>query len=212
MKNLRQALANRRRCRPITPRRLLAVSVLALTLLLVPAMPVPAAPGGTNEAGRLHSALARMAKLTSHRVRPPASRVASALPDSADGLSRLQEPARTAETQVSIALGELQQMSALTYDPHYMPALVAAGRAFVAITGQDPLTRTAINPEYQGLEHELAGNVSRLQAAGRDAGTALSGIKRLNRELIRAKRRAARLERQLRRTRARAAGTHSGSR
>jgi hypothetical protein len=180
-----------------------------LAALVAPTLPVPALAGGQAEAGRLYSSLARMATLTSRQVRPPAARTASALPDGADRLNRLREPASTAETQIGIALGELQQMSALTYDPHYAPALVAAGRAFVAITGQDPLTRTAINPEYLGLEHELGVDASRLQAAGRDAATALSGVKRLNRELIRSKRRAGRLERQLRRLRARAAGQGS---
>lgn len=202
MENFRQALAGSKRRRPTARRLLLAVLALAPALLLFLAMPAPAAPGGATEAERLHQALARMAKFASHRVRPPAARVASALPESADSLEKLQDPASTTETQVSIALGELQQMSALTYDPHYMPALVAAGRAFVAISGQDPLTRTAINPDYLGLEHELAGNASGLKTAGNDAAKALSGVRRLNRELIRAKRRAARLERRLRHLRA----------
>jgi hypothetical protein len=212
MENLRHAPADSKRRRPSVQRLLFAVLALAPALLLALAMPAPAAPGGATEAERLHRALARMAKFTSHRVRPPAGRVASAVPDGADRLEKLQEPASTAEAQVSIALGELQQMSALTYDPHYMPALVAAGRAFVAISGQDPLTRTAINPDYLGLEHELAGNASGLQTAGRDAAKALSGIKRLNRELIRAKRRAARLERRLRHLRAQGNGAASGVR
>jgi hypothetical protein len=207
MEIFRQAPAGPKRRKPTAWRSLLAVSALALALLLALAMPAPAAPGGATEAERLHLALARMAKLTSHRVRPPAARLASALPDSADRLEKLQEPASTAETQVSIALGELQQMSALTYDPHYIPALVAAGRAFVAISGQDPLTRTAVNPEYLGLKRELAGNASSVKENGRDAAKALSGVKRLNRELIRAKRRAARLERRLRHLRARSAST-----
>ena len=49
-----------------------------------------------------------------------------------------------------------------TLDPHYLPALVAAGRAYVAVSGQDPLTGTTINPDYLGLEPELAANVARL--------------------------------------------------
>jgi hypothetical protein len=209
MIQLRQALATPIRRRPGARRSLLLGSALVAAVLLAPAALVLATPGGDTEIGRLHSALARMAKLTSHRLLPPASRLAGDLPADADRLDRLREPASTAETQVGIALGELQQMSALTYDPHYLPALVAAGRAFVAISGQDPLTRTAINPEYLGLEHELAADTSRLQTSGRDAAAALRGIRRLNRELIRSKRRAGQLERKLRRMRAR--GVAAGS-
>jgi hypothetical protein len=182
--------------------------VLAVAAL-APIPPAPALAGGQAEVGRLYSALDRMAKLTGHQVQPRAARTAAALSDGADRLDRLREPAGTADTQISIALGELEQMSALTYDPHYVPALVAAGRAFVAITGQDPLTRTAVNPEYLGLEHELGGNVSRLQTAGRDAAKVLSGVRRLNRELVRSRRHAGRLERQLRRMRSRADGESS---
>jgi hypothetical protein len=195
--------------RPRARRSILAVAALAVAVLLAS---VPAGSGREAEAGRLYSALDRMAKLTSRQVRPPAARVADGLPGTADGLGRLREPASTAETQVGIALGELQQMSALTYDPHYAPALVAAGRAFVAITGQDPLTRTAVNPEYLGLDRELAGNASSLQTAGREAARVLRGVKRLNRELIRSKRHAGRLERQLRQIRARGAGEGSSAR
>jgi len=195
--------------KPSGRRLVLAASVLALALFLVAAMPGLAAPNGGREAGRLYLDLGRMAKLTSRQVRPAAARVAGALPDAADRLKHLREPASTAETQLSIVLGELQQMSALTYDPHYMPALVAAGRAFIAVTGQDPLTRTAINPEYLGLDHELASDASGAEASGQDAAKALRGVKRLNRELLRSKRRAGRLERQLRRMRARGTGARS---
>jgi hypothetical protein len=208
MNHRRQALTGPTHRRSGARRSILAAAALAAAVLLVS---VPAS-GRETEAGRLYSALDRMSKLTSHQVRPPAARLAGGVPDTAERLDRLREPASTAETQVGIALGELQQMNALTYDPHYAPALVAAGRAFVAITGQDPLTRTAVNPEYLGLEHELAANTSRLQTAGRDAAKVLRGVKRLNRELTRSKRRAGHLERQLRRMRARDTGEGSSAR
>jgi hypothetical protein len=206
MKNVRQAPAVPKLRKPTARRSVVGLAALVLALLLVPAALVLATAGGETEVGRLHSALTRMAKLTSREALPPVSRLDGDLPDGAERLDRLREPASTAQTQVGIALGELQQMSALTYDPHYLPALVAAGRAFVAISGQDPLTRTVINPEYLGLEQELAENTSRLHTSGRDAAKALGAIRRLNRELIRSKRRAGRLERQLRRTRAQGAG------
>jgi hypothetical protein len=205
MINLREALARSTHRRRGARRLLLATSGLGCILLLASAVSVPEDMAGTAEAGRLYSALTRMGKLTNRQVRHPAARVARTLPAGAERIDGLRESASTAEAQVSIALGELQQMSALKYDPHYLPALIATGRAFVAITGQDPMTRTAINPEYRGLVRELTDEVAGLQAASRGAGKAVRGAKRLSRELLRAKRRAARLERQLKRQRARAA-------
>lgn len=209
MNHRRQALTCSKHGRLGTRRSALAVAALALLLLLVS---VAASPGGEARGGGLYTALTRMARLSTHQLRPRAARLAADLPDTAGRLNRLQEPAGTAETQVGIALGELQQMSALTYDPHYAPALVAAGRAFVAITGQDPLTRTAINPEYLGLSHELATDASSVETSGRRAAKALSAVKRLSRELARSKRRAGGLERELRRLRTHGAKTGSRAR
>jgi len=207
MNHRRHALTCSAHSRSGARRSALAVAALAILLLLAS---VAASPAGEAKGGGLYLALSRMARLSTHQLRPRAAQLAADLPDSAARLNRLQEPASTAETQVGIALGELQQMSALTYDPHYAPALVAAGRAFVAITGQDPLTRTAINPEYLGLDHELAANASSVERSGRDAAKALGAVKRISRELARSKRRAGRLERALHRLQAR--GTNTGSR
>ena len=183
----------------------LALCTLAFALLLGPAIAASAMPGSTAEAGRLHSDLARMAELANRSLRPPALRLARDLPGDAERLDRLREPASTTQTQVKIALDELRQMN-VTLDPHYLPALVAAGRAYVAVSGQDPLTGTTINPDYLGLEGELAGNVARVGGAAADAGKLSSGVKRLTRELIRAKRRASRLAGEVRRMRARGPG------
>lgn len=181
---------------------LLALSVLATSLLLAVTAPVLAMPSGAAEAGRLQSSLARIAKLINRGVRPSALRLARDLPTDAKRLGALREPASTTQTQIGIALDELRQMGVTTIlDPHYLPALVAAGRAFVAVSGQDPLTRTTINPEYLGLEGELAANEARLGSSAGDAGEVSAGVKRLTRALADAKRRAGRLERRIRRLR-----------
>ncbi len=184
-------------------RERLVFCALIFALLLGPAIAAAAMPGGSAEAGRLQSALAQMTELANRQLRPPALRLARDLPGDADRLGALRDPASTTQTQVKIALDELRQMTFLTLDPHYLPALVAAGRAYVAVSGQDPLTETTINPDYLGLERELAGNAARVDGAAGDAGKLSSGVKRLTRELIRAKRRASRLASEVRRMRAR---------
>jgi hypothetical protein len=181
---------------------LLPVAVLLFALLLVPAMPVPAMPGGAAEAGRLRSDLARMAKLAKRGLRPPALRLAQRLPAEAERLKRLREPASTTATQIRVALDELRQMSALRLDPHYLPALIAAGRASLAVSDQDPLTGTAVNPEYAGLEAELAGGEARLGRDAAEAAKLSARVKRLARALARSRRRAGRLERRVHRLRA----------
>jgi hypothetical protein len=165
-------------------------------------MPVAAMPGGSVEAGRLRSDLDRIARLAERGVRPLSLRLTQQLPAEAKRLQRLREPASTAVTQIRVALDELRQMSALRLDPHYLPALVAAGRAFVAASGQDPLTGTAVNPEYPGLESELTAGEAHL---GRDASGAAklsTRVKRLSQALTRARRRASRLEHRVHRLRA----------
>jgi hypothetical protein len=155
--------------------------------------------GDRDEARGLHSALAQMTELAQRRLRPPALRLARDLPVGASRLNGLREPASTVEGQLSAALDELGQMNALTYDPHYLPALLAVGRAFAAASGKDPLTKTTINPDYLGLQSELAGSATRLDVAAGDAGTLSRGVKRLTRALIRSQRSARLLERRIER-------------
>jgi hypothetical protein len=174
------------------------------TLLLVAAVAAYATPSGTpsatpEEAGRLDSTLAKIAKFADRRVRPAARRLARELPAGAEGLRALREPAGTTQDQAKIALDELRQMSLpATLDPHYAPALVAAGRAFVAATGQDPLTGTTINPEYSGLDSELAASEARLAGSASEAAKLSARVGQLRQALARSKRRAQRLTRRLR--------------
>lgn len=182
----------------------LLLCTLAATLLLGATVPVLAMPGGAGEeAGRLHSSLDRIAGLANRELRPPALRLAGDLPADAKRLGALREPASATQAQIAIALDELRQMrTAAILDPHYLPALVAAGRAFAAVSGQDPLTRTTIDPDYLGLEAELAANEARLDRSAGDAGEVSGAVKRLTRALADAKRRAGRLERRIGRMRA----------
>ncbi len=190
--------------RPRSAHRLpLAVAVLVLGLLVAATIPVSAMPSGKAEAERLHSTLVRMTTLVNRRLQPPSQQLAQALPADASRLDRLREPATTAQEQLSVALGEMQKMSTLIVDPHYTPALVAVGRAFIAVSGQDPLTRTAINPEYLGLERELAGDSTLLRQSGDSAGGLSRDVKRLTSQLTLAKQHARSLEAEVQRLRTR---------
>jgi len=180
---------------------LLFGALLALPAL-VAAVPVVAVQGGATKVGRLDADLAQIAQLNNRGVRAPAQRLVRELPDDAKRLGELREPAATARDQAGIALDELRQMSGpATLNPHYLPALIAAGRAFVATSGQDPVTRTQVNPAYAGLEAELALRETRLQDAAAGAAKLSARAQRLGRALTRARRRARRLERQLRQAR-----------
>lgn len=179
------------RCRRATA---ILTALLAAGALLAAAIPVAAMSSQDTQLGRLSSDLDELAKLANQEVKPSTVRLARKLPGSVDRLQRLREPASTAQAQIAIALSEMQQMKALVADPHYLPALVAAGRAYSAISGKDPLTGTTINPDYGGLEPELAASQSSLEALSATAKKASSQVKRLSRLLLHAKRRANRLE------------------
>lgn len=182
-----------------------ALQVGALTAALATAVvaPVFAFSRETTAAGQIEGDLTRIARFANRGVRAPALRLARELPDQAAQLGALREPAGTTRDQAGIALDELRQMNApATLNPHYLPALVAAGRAFVAASGEDPLTRTTINPDYSGLEAQLAASEDRLEQAGDTATKLTTRVKRLARALASARRRARRLESRLRHTRA----------
>jgi hypothetical protein len=185
---------------------MLALASIVLMLLAGAALAAATtSSGGADEAARLRSALDDMTKLVQHSVKPAALRLARNLPAEEDRLGRLREPASTAQAQVKIALNELRQMSTSALDPHYLPAVIAAGRAYVAISGQDPITGTSVNPEYLGLEPELTADATHLHGEAAEAAKLSASVKRLARELIRSKRRAQHLEGRVQRLRARSA-------
>jgi hypothetical protein len=205
---LRQPSTDVNRRPPPGRRALFALSTLLFALLLVPALSAPAhTPGSATEAGRLVADLDRISKLVNRELKPPAQHLARSLPAGADDLERLREPALTAKSQVGTALSELRQVGpAAAADPHYLPALVAAGRAYLAVSGQDPLTGTTVNPEYRGLEPELTESAAQLDSSATEATALSSRVKRLTRSLAGAKRRARKLKREIRRLRAADAG------
>jgi hypothetical protein len=170
-----------------------AVGALALLATLSLIAGAPAHP--PREGAGVGEALDGLAKLAQEELRPPARRLASGVPGAHQRLGGLTEPASTVEAQLGIALGELVAIDPLASDPHHMSALLAVGRAYATATGRDPLTRTTINPEYEGLAVELAEGVAQLDRAGRDAISLRRGIRQLIRRLAKAKRLARALER-----------------
>lgn len=195
------------RVQPAPARGALAITSAVLILLAGATLAVAAAGSGrTGEAARLRSALDEMTKQVQHNVKPVALRLSQNLPGEEERIGRLREPASTAQAQVKIALNELRQMSMSVLDPHYLAAVVAAGRAYVAISGQDPLTGTNVNPEYLGLEPELTADAARLHGDAAEAAKLSTSVKRLARELIRSRRRARHLEGRVQRLQARNAG------
>jgi hypothetical protein len=178
--------------------------VLAALLCTAIAQALGSSPPG--EATRLRSEVERASEAASRRLRPPAERLGRDLPLEAGRLDRLSGPAATVEGQLTLALAELERMSALTYDPHYLPALVAVGRAFLAATGQDPLTRTQVNPEFAGLGVEIAAGAAGLDGDAQAASRVSRGVRSLSRARARSRHRARSLERLLERARGSEAG------
>lgn len=174
----------------------------ALSLALSPLPGLWAHPHPPQKAGVVDS-LDRVAKVARRQLSPPARRLAGALPADVRQIGELREPAATVQAQLGTALAELRQMSTSIADPHYLPALLAVGRAHQAASGQDPLTGTTINPDYVGLEREIAASTTRAGQAADDSAKLSRGVKRLTRMLRRARRHARVLERRLERTGAR---------
>jgi len=170
-----------------------AVFCLALVMAALAQAASPTAAGTASDAARLSSAIAGSARLARVRLGPEASGLAGELPKAAKQLDSFLGPAATTEEQLSVALGQLQQMSVLSYDPHYLPALMAVGRAYVAASGTEPLTGTALDPEYAGLGRELAAGRSALARSSAHAARLSQDVKSLAAELAREKRRAAHL-------------------
>lgn len=188
--------------------RILLATALAIVLSLT-ALARAIAPSSTStasEARSLRSAIAGSARLARVRLAPGASALARGLPGTARRLGSLRGPAATTEEQLSVALGQLQQMNVLTYDPHYLPALLAVGRAYLASSGSDPLTGTAVDPEYAGLGSELAAGRAQVQRSSARAASLSRDIRTLTADLAREKRRASRLTAALDRIRRGGAG------
>ncbi|OJU85814.1 MAG: hypothetical protein BGO11_03760 [Solirubrobacterales bacterium 70-9] len=178
--------------------------IAALTAALLGATTAAAGPSPADTASgaaRLSAAITSSQHLARARLRPVAGTLAHGLPGILNRLGSLRKPAATTEEQLGFALAQLQQVSPLAYDQHLLPATMAVGRAYAAATGSDPLTSTAIDPEYAGLGRELAiARAALRRRAARAAGLA-HGVNVLTVRLAREKRDAARLARALERLR-----------
>lgn len=181
----------------------LLLALLALALLAAtPARAIPpTAASAANEAAGLGAALAGSAQLTRTRLGPEARALAKSLPRLAGRVDSLRQPAATVEEQLSIALGQLQQMTMLVYDPHYSPALIAVGRAYFAASGTDPLTGTAVDPEYAGLGRELTGSAAALHRQASHSAQLSRTVRSLTARLSLERRRSAQLATALERLR-----------
>lgn len=178
---------------------LLVTAALAAAALAQAAPPTPASTAG--EASGLSTALAGSARLARTQLAPQARGLAKAMPRAADRVGSLREPAATTEEQLRVALGQLQQMTTGATDPHYVPALMAVGRAYFAASGADPLTGIAVDPEYAGLGSELAGSEAALRrSAGRGAQLSRA-VRTLTAKLTVERRRSAQLATALERLR-----------
>lgn len=169
----------------------LAALALAAAAVARAAAPTPAtlAP----EADGLATAVATAARLTRTQLAPEARVLAKGLPRITNRIGSLRQPAATTEEQLQIALGQLQQMSPPSYDSHYLAALLAVGRAYAAASGVDPLTGTALGPEYAGLGRELARGEATARRAGERAARLSRQARTLTASLSRERRRAAQL-------------------
>lgn len=176
---------------------LAAVAVILPPAVLTQAAAAPSASSTALGAERLSSALDGAAGLARSRLGPGASGLARALPPIARRLGSLREPAATTEEQLRVALAELQQMSPLRPDPHYLPALIAVGRAYSAASGSEPLTGAALDPEYAGLGPEVDWARAAVSRSAARAARLSRDVRSLAAELSREKRRAARLARAL---------------
>lgn len=193
---------------PLALAPLLALfTLLLLAPLAAPARAAaPTAAGTANEAAGLSAALAGSAQLARTRLGPEARALAKSLPRLAGRVDSLRQPAATTEEQLGIALGQLQQVTALAYDPHYTQALVAVGRAYFAATGTDPLTGSAVDPEYAGLGRELSGSAAGLRRRAKHSAELSRTVRSLTARLSLERRRSAQLATALQRLR------HAGSR
>ncbi len=187
-------------CQTVPRKLVIAFGLLAVIALSLANM---AAGGGqprhsaATEARGLSSSLGGLAARVRRSLRPSASRLAGTIPAEAQRLEALSGPSATTEAQVGIALDQLQQMSALRVDPHYLPALVAVGRAYLAATGADPLTGTALDPSYSGLGAELTASALAVRQRAKEAAELSTRIERLSKALAGSKRRARRLQREI---------------
>jgi putative drug exporter of the RND superfamily len=105
--------------------------------------------------------------------------LADRLRSGARRLERLEEPAVTALREVTDAQRALEQMTVGKGDPQYAEALKSVLRARAALSGEDPVTGTQIDPRYPGLPEALDRAASGVRRAAAGADRLADGIDRL---------------------------------
>jgi putative drug exporter of the RND superfamily len=144
-------------------------------------------------ARKLRSGLAK-ARRESSAALPRIRELRDGLSDGARGLDRLREPAQEADRQLTEAQSALEAMLPTSKgDPSYARAYKAVLTAKGAVTGRHPITNQKVDPEYDGLDAELAGASDKLGQAAAGVGRLERGTARLGSGLRRLERGAGRL-------------------
>jgi RND superfamily putative drug exporter len=154
-----------------------------------------AAGGGRlgDGAQRLRDGLAKARRAASEAV-PRVQELRSGLAEGADGLGKLREPAQRADAELTEAIDALEAMLPTSMaDPQYAKAYESVLTAKGAISGTNPLTGQPVDPNYRGMDAELADASARLDAAAVAVGRLERGTARLADGLGRLERGAERL-------------------
>ena len=149
------------------------------------------ASGGDRLGGgarRLKAGLAKARRASSDAL-PRIRELRDGLSKGSDGLERLREPAQTADRELTEAKAALDAMLPTSKgDPSYARAYKAVATAKGAVSGRHPVTGQKVDPEYDGLDAELASASDQLEVAAggvsqleRGTGRLVSGLSRLER-------------------------------
>jgi putative drug exporter of the RND superfamily len=128
------------------------------------------------------------------QARDGARTLADRLRAGARRLERLRDPAVTALREVTDAEHALEQMTVGKGDPRYADALRSVLRARAALSGEDPVTGTQLDPRYPGLPESLDRAAAGVRRAAAGADRLADGLARLRSGLDRLADGARRLE------------------
>ncbi|HEX4463034.1 MAG TPA: MMPL family transporter [Solirubrobacterales bacterium] len=107
-------------------------------------------------AGLLANGIAQAAEKTDE-IQGSARIFKNAMLSGQERLEVLHAPLHDAEAQLAAALGALQRMTSGRSDPEYAAALAAVEEAGMKVTGRNPHTGEADDPNYRGLGEGIEG-------------------------------------------------------
>jgi RND superfamily putative drug exporter len=107
-------------------------------------------------AGLLANGIAQVAEKTDE-IQGSARIFKNAMLSGQERLEVLHAPLHDAEAQLAAALGALQRMTSGRSDPEYVATLAAVEEASRKVTGRDPHTGEADDPNYSGLGEGIEG-------------------------------------------------------